>query len=283
MSDENTQAVIDTATRAAAPTPLADGFKDGEVALYSVVVPAGSAQVTIDTEAIVAPYRSGPRRKNGSIALTTPASLTQYVNAHKMPGTEIYADWRRRMATAVLNDHASDDGSDRAGWGDHRAALTLTTTPEWVAWSGNDAKWMTQEDFAEHILATASDVVMPSAADLMEMAETFVATKSVNFKSGSRLRDGQRQLTYVEVIEAQAGPAGDVTIPESILLRLAPFDGAESVEMGARIRYRINDGQLRIGYVLDRPDLVLRSAFADVVAGVEADTGITALWGTPRS
>lgn len=116
-----------------------------------------------------------------------------------------------------------------------------------------------------------------------ELRTPFVATKSVNFKSGSRLRDGQRQLTYVEVIDAQAGPAGNVTIPESILLRLAPFDGAEPVEMGARIRYRINDGALRIGYVLDRPDLVLRAAFADVVAGVEEQTGITALWGTPRS
>lgn len=168
--------------------------------------------------------------------------------------------------------HHADD------WPDH-----LLATPEWTAWTALNGKWLTQEDFAEHILDTASDVVMPSAADLLEMAETFVATKSLNFKSGSRLRNGQRQLTYVEVIDAQAGPAGNVTIPESILLRLAPFDGAEPVEMGARIRYRINDGALRLGYVLDRPDLVLRAAFAEVVAAIEGQTGITALWGTPRS
>lgn len=278
MSDQDTLAVIETAVRATEPAPL-----DDAVALYSVVIPAGSQQVVVDTEKLLAPYKPAPRRKTGKVELTTPASLSQYVLAHKMPGTEIYADWRARRAVAVINDHTSDDGDDIAGWGDHRAALTLMATPEWTAWTALDGKWLSQEDFAEHILATASDVVAPSAADLMEMAETFVATKSVNFKSGSRLRDGQRQLTYVEVIEAQAGPAGNVVIPESILLRLAPFDGADSVEMGARIRYRINDGALRLGYVLDRPDLVLREAFAGVVAGVEESTGITALWGTPRS
>lgn len=274
MSEDNTQAVIDTAMRATKPDPI-----DGGTTLHSVVVPAGAKHVLIDTEKLLEPYSDHPRRKKGTVALTTPVSLAQYVNDHRAEGTEIFADWRARKAVAVLNDHSEAD----AGWGDHRAVLTLMATPEWTAWTALDGKWMSQEDFAEHILATASDVVSPSAADLMEMAETFVATKSVNFKSGSRLRDGQRQLTYVEVIEAQAGPAGNVTIPESILLRLAPFDGAEWVEMGARIRYRINDGALRLGYVLDRPDLVLREAFADVVAGVEEQTGITALWGTPRS
>lgn len=274
MSDQNTQVIVDTALEAAKPIQIGPEYST----LWSVVVPAGASSVVIDTEKLTESTKPTPRRKQGAVALTTPASLTQYLNTHKGDGTEVYADWRSRRATAVLNDHGG-----RAGWGDHRAVLTLMATPEWTAWTALDGKWLSQEDFAEHILATASDVVSPSAADLMEMAETFVATKSVNFKSGSRLRDGQRQLTYVEVIEAQAGPAGNVTIPESILLRLAPFDGAEPVEMGARIRYRINDGALRLGYVLDRPDLVLRSAFAEVVAGVEEQTGITALWGTPRS
>lgn len=281
MSDQDTQVVVDTAVRAAEPDAL-----DNDTALYSLVVPPGSQHVVIDTERLLAPYKPGPRRKTGKVELTTPASLTQYVNAHKVDGSTIYADWRARRAVAVLNDHTDAllaNEESPAGWGDHRAVLTLMATPEWTAWTALDGKWLSQEDFAEHILATAGDVVAPSAADLLEMAETFVATKSVNFKSGSRLRDGQRQLTYVEVIDAQAGPAGNVVIPESILLRLAPFDGAEAVEMGARIRYRINDGALRLGYVLDRPDLVLREAFAGVVAGVEEQTGITALWGTPRS
>ncbi len=273
-----TQAIIDTATRAADPAPLSDGFKAGEVALYSVIVPAGATQTTIDTEAIVAPYRDTPRRKKGQVALTTPASLSQYVNLHKVDGTEVFADWRKRQAVAVINDHGTG-----AGWGDHRATLTLVATPEWTRWAELDSKWLTQEQFAEHILDTTADVVDPPAAELMEMAETFVATKAVSFRSGSRLRDGQRQLTYVEEINAQAGPAGNVSIPERILLRLAPFDGADVVEMSARVRYRINDGALRLGYVLDRPDLVLREAFANVMAGVEAATGITALWGTPRS
>jgi len=275
MSEDNdTQAVIDTAYTAAGPKAI-----DGSKALWSVLVPEGYEHVLVDVENAMRPHMPTPLRKRGSVALTTPASLSQYVNAHKLDGTEVYADWRQRRATAVINDH---DGAS-AGWGDHRATLTLQATPEWTAWAALDGKYLPQTDFAEHIIATTADIVDPDAADLLEMAETFTATQSVQFKSGSRLQNGQRQLIYVETIDAQAGPAGNVTIPESILLKLAPFDGAEPVAMGARVRYRINGGDLRIGYVLDRPDLVLREAFATVMAGVESETGITALWGTPRS
>lgn len=277
MSEQNTQAVIDTAVRATTPTPLADGFTDGEVALYSVVVPAGSHQLTIDTEAVVAKYRDRPRRKTGQVSLSTPASLTQYVNAHKSDGTVLYADWRESRVVGVLNDHDT-----AAGWADHRAVLDLVPTPEWTCWTEHDGAYMSQVEFAEHIIDTTADVVEPPAADLLEMAETFNATKAVQFKSGNRLKDGQRQLTYHETIDANAGTHGNVTIPDSVLLRLAPFDGADPVEMSARIRYRIDGGNLRIGYVLDRPDLVLRAAVAAVVAGVEQQTGLSALWGTPR-
>lgn len=274
MSEDNTQAIIDAATRAADPKAL-----DNDTELYSVVIPAGAIHAVIDTEKLLAPYKDHPRRKRGQVALTTAASLTQYVNLHKVAGSEIFADWRSRVAVAVLNDHAEAD----AGWGDHRATLTLVATPEWARWDDSESLWMSQADFAEHITDTSADVVSPDTADLLEMAETFSASKSVQFKSGHRLKDGQRQLTYVENIDASSGTHGDVTIPDTILLKLAPFDGADAVEIGARVRYRIDGGNLRIGYVLDRPDLVLRGAFDQVVAAVEEQTGITALRGTPRS
>lgn len=273
MTDENTQVVVDTATRAAVPQAL-DSINE----LYSVVVPQGGEHVVVDVQSLVEKYNLQPRRKRGSVALTTPASLTQYVNTHKADGSEMYADWRARRVVAVLNDHHAEPG-----WGDHRATLTLMATPEWERWTAQDNKYASQSEFAEHIIDTTADVVDPPAADLLEMAETFSATKSVQFKSGNRLKDGQRQLHYVETIDASAGTSGNVTIPDAILLRLAPFDGADAVEITARIRYRIDGGNLRIGYVLDRPDLVLRNAFDQVVGGVEEQTGITALRGTPRS
>ncbi len=267
------QVIVDTATRAAEPRQL-----DDSAALYSVVVPDGAEHRVVDVQELVEKYNPHPRRKTGTVNLTTPASLAQYLNDHKTEGTEIYADWRARRAVAVLNDH--DEAS--AGWGDHQAVLRLQATPEWTRWTDLDNKYMSQAEFAEHIIDTTADVVEPPAADLLEMAETFSASKSVQFKSGHRLKDGQRQLTYVETIDASSGTHGNVTIPDAILLRLAPFDGADPVNISARIRYRIDGGNLRIGYVLDRPDLVLREAFATVVAGIEELTAVTALWGTAR-
>lgn len=267
------QVIIDTAVASATPATIVPE------SLLTVVAPRDSMLHYIDVEAHLAQYRDTPARKKGAVVLTNPDSLSQYVNEHKSEATEVFADWRTRRAVAVLNDHSTGE----AGWGDHRAVLTLVATPEWERWANLDRKWLTQEDFAEHILDTTADVVSPDAADLLEMAETFTARQSVDFKSGSRLRDGQRQLTYVENILAGAGESGNVTIPEKILLELAPFDGASLTPVAARIRYRINAGELKIGYVLDRPDLVLRSAFAEVIGAVEVATEISALWGTART
>src|SRR6476661_1270703 len=139
MSDQDTQVVVDTAVRAAEPDAL-----DPASPLYSLVVPPGSQHVIVDVQKWLEPYQDGHRRKRGQVALTTPASLIQYVKAHEEDGTEIYADWRQRKAVAVMNDHGSE-----AGWGDHRATLTLVAAPEWSRWTELDGKWMAQGDFAE--------------------------------------------------------------------------------------------------------------------------------------
>ena len=51
--------------------------------------------------------------------------------------------------------------------------------------------------------------------------------------------------------------------------------------MTARLRYRITDGQLGLGYILDRPEVVQRSAFNDVRKAIDAATVIPSLLGQP--
>lgn len=49
--------------------------------------------------------------------------------------------------------------------------------------------------------------------------------------------------------------------------------------MNARLRYRIDEGQLLLGYALDRPDEVARSAFLDVRTAIGDATGYDVLAG----
>ena len=89
------------------------------------------------------------------------------------------------------------------------------------------------------------------------------------------------KIRYEENIEGRAGKSGDMEIPTRITLALAPFEGGEPYKVTARLRYRLNNGTLTLGVVLDQLDDVLRGAFGDIVEKVEQATNLNVLHGTP--
>ncbi len=148
-------------------------------------------------------------------------------------------------------------------WGDHRVSLTLEVTPEWARWMAGDRKALSQEQFAEFIEDNLTDIIEPNAADLLDVAQMLQGKKTVTFKSGKRLGNGQSALEYTEEIATTGGRTNDtLTVPEKFKLGLVPFVGGDGVEITGRLRYRISDGgKLSFIYVLDRPHLVIRNAF----------------------
>lgn len=272
MSDDM-QAVIDTAQDAAIP-------KDMDAGALAVVTVRDEAHLeTVDLEA----FLPAPRRKRGRVQLHTGESLARYVNGHAEAGrTALYGDVDSLSVVAVLNGH-DDSDSTAAGWGDHRATLTLRLTPEWKAWADKDGDGFSQTEFAEFLEDHLADIATPPGADLLELAKTFEAKQGVSFKGAIRLDSGQRQLTYQETIEARAGTEGTIVVPETFTLGLAPFEGSDAYKLDARFRYRLNSGSLKLSFVLNRPDLVLRAAFDDVLSKLQDDTEVAPLRGLPPS
>lgn len=270
-TDNEMQAVIDVAQEAADPFELETGRA------YSVVVPDSSSHLTFDTDDRL----QAPRRKRGHPSFFTAGSLSTYVNDHKLDGTAVYADVDRRTIVAVLNGHTATALDGEPGWGDHRATLHLRHTPEWQRWIARDGKIEGQTRFAEHIEDCLADIVEPEGAVMLELAQHFQAAAKVNFRSAKQLSDGQRQLVYEETIEAKAGQRGEITIPQFFVVGVAPFEGSAGYKIRARLRYRLAEGALAIGYVLDRPDKVVRAAFDDVLAEVEQTTELKSFAGTP--
>lgn len=263
MSDA--QEIVDVATRATEPQPL------DPTVIYSVVLPDGGHKV-IDLDS----FLDAPRRKKGAVSIDTGDSLAQYVKAHAAAGTALFADMDGGAVTAVLNGH-----SDQPGWGDHRATLRFRQTPAWDRWKSKDRQLLSQVAFAEHIEEGLGEVVEPPGAEMLELAQSFQAATKVNFKSSRMLDTGQRQLMYEETIDAKAGQKGEITIPKEFTLALAPYEGCAPYKVIARLRFRMKEGDLSLGYVLDRPNEVLRSAFDDEVVKVETATGLTAYRGRP--
>ena len=227
-------------------------------------------------------FEDAPFRKTGTVELGGVDSFGLYVNRHQVAdATTLWADVDAGTVTAVIDDHVA--GAELAGWGQHRAILALAETPDWEHWLALDGKMVAQGVFAEHIEFGAGSVKEPSAADMLEIAQTFHAKSGVDFQSGIRLSSGETQLQYVETVAARVGQKGSVEVPASFTLALQPFHSSDAYEVLARFRYRINGGNLQLGYRLVRPDLARRQAFDDLCAGITTATNLPVLSGRPRS
>lgn len=269
MQTDNVQAVIDTALRSATPAPLELGK------FYTVVMPGGGVQ-KID---LTGEEHTGfVTRKRGTATLQDVPSFLHYWGKHSDTDSEIYADQARLTVTAVLDAHTADT----ARWGQHRAVLALRPTAAWTAWTNISAKSLSQTDMAEFLEDHLPEIVTPSGAEMLELVQTFQATIKAEFKSSSILASGARQISYAETINATAGKKGELTIPGSIALGIAPFEGSDPYEITARFRTRIADDRLFLAIKLDRPEDVIRAAFADTTQLIAETTGEgSVLTGTP--
>lgn len=274
MTDLDLQPIIDVAQQAAEPAELELGH------VYSIMV--GGSHKLLDLTGDQ--YRDTPRRKTGTTVVRDGDSFEAYWNRHADEDSEVYADRTKLALTVVLDaHHANIDGA--AGgprWGQHRLVLQLRHSDAFEAWMKWSGQLRAQDAFAEFLEDHRSAIVDPSAADMLELAQSFQASMKAEFRSGTVLKSGERQLAYVEEMAAAAGKRGELTIPDHFTLALAVFDGAsQAEEVTARLRYRIEDGRLRIGYVLDQIGDVIAAAFEAVVLDIAERIAVPILRGTP--
>ncbi|MEV6105737.1 DUF2303 family protein [Streptomyces sp. NPDC051940] len=259
--------IHDAVLRSAPPAELEPGR------FYAFHTPEGVHTVDLTGD----DYKTAPSRKQGATTVTDAASWLAYWTKHHDDASDVYADAQRLTVTAVLDAHTSD----AARWSGHWLRLQLRKTEAWEQWLQRDGQLLSQEMFAEHIEDHLPELLEPDPATMLEIAQSMQATTKAEFKSGTRLQSGERQLTYVEDTRASAGRKGELTIPATFTVGVVPFEGSSGYKLGARLRYRIQDTTLRIGYKLDQPGDVLKSAFADVVKAIAEGIDVPVMNGTP--
>lgn len=256
-STADAQVIADFAIESASP----DELDPNEI--YTQTVPAGARRETIDLEQ----FLDAPRRAKGTVRLQTVDDLVRYVTRHDEPtSTTLWLDIDSHLVVAVLNDHLAGSPA----WGDHRATLQLKPTDEWTHWISKDGQLLAQAAFAEHIDDGLREIVTPDPADMLEIAQSIQGATKVEFQSAARLQNGQIGVKWVEEQTAKAGQRGELEIPERFELAIAPFLGEEPYRVGARLRYRLNGGQLALGYKLDRPADVVRDAVDQIAQRLHA-------------
>jgi len=245
--------------------------------LIVAVVPDGYRLGTATPSTDVASLRSTPRRVKGDVTVTDTASWLAYYGKHKTAGSEVFGDVATSTVTAVLN---APESPTAPAWGDHRLTLHLTHSQAWQAWTQKNGDFLTQESFAEHIEDRTPDLVEPTAAEMLEVAQTVRATTNVKFESASRLHDGQRRFQYHETTEGRAGTRGELAVPTALSLQLQVWRGVPIVvPVTARFRFRIAADGIRLAFVLDRLEDVLDAAWTNLLGDLTKDIDTPVLAG----
>lgn len=260
----------------------------------TVLAPPGWSVTTHDHEKL-APT---PRRSHGVVTVRDAEGFMLAVQQRQTGPVSVYADeatagviYDERSVTprrsvpslvAVLND----DQGGTPGWRDHIVCLELERTPEWLHWLSRDGRLSPQHDFARHVEDGLREIVAPSPADMLDMAQSFQAITNAKFRGGQRLKTGERQFTYDEEVTAKAGAESQITIPDEFTLEVAPFYGAEPARVRAAFRFQLRQAELTLGYKLDRPHEVERAAFRAIMSAVSEQMGVAIIAGvapTPRT
>lgn len=251
--------IIGDAASALLLEDVADGIK-------TVVTPPGSTRTFVDLQALAAT----PARHTGVVSVHTGESFVNTVDRLADPATSVlYVDEPGQCLAAILDD----DTVALPGWRDHRVRFSPRHTPEWTFWTTHQGLGE-QQQFAETIEDGLDEIVTPAAAEMLEMAQSFQASVQSKFSQQGRLHNGAVQFTYSEDINAKAGANGTVEIPAEFTIRLAVYHGSATVEVKARLRYRLRGGELAIGYQLAHPERAVEEAFnaavTDALAGLAA-------------
>ncbi|MFJ8146002.1 DUF2303 family protein [Streptomyces sp. NPDC096048] len=265
---DSVQPIAALAQQALAPKDVEPGR------IYLVATADGE----IETVDLTGPEFTGRlERKTGTTTVRDAASFLTYYAKHHDDSTEVYSDVEKLTVTAVLDAHQADG----ARFGGHRLHLALRKTKAWEEWTSLDGKLLTQDQFANFLEDHLAYLVDPDAATMLEIAQSIKASTKAEFQSSSRLQSGERKFSFVEDTKASAGAKGDIAIPETFKIAVPPFEGADAYSMTARFKYRIDRGQLALGFKLEQPEERAKAAFADVLAAIAEGVDTPILNGTP--
>jgi uncharacterized protein YfdQ (DUF2303 family) len=267
-TDTSVHAVTALAQQALAPKDVVPGN------IYLVATADGNVQ-TVDLTS--SRYTGAVARKTGTTTVRDAGSFLTYYAKHHDDASEVYSDVETLSVTAVLNAHSANEPD----FGDHRLVLGLRRTKAWTDWLALDGKLVDQDRFANFLEDQLPYLETPDAATMLEIAQSIKATTKAEFQSSSRLQSGERKFAFVEDTKTSAGAKGDLQIPETFVIAIPPFEGADAYRMTARFKYRLEQTRLTLGFKLEQPEERARAAFADILAAISEGVATPILNGSP--
>lgn len=288
--------------------------------MVELTVPDGlrvPVAISKDGVEVIAPerfeaWRDAPRHRKGVATMTDLTSFIGHVNRYKDEHSVIFAKDDQTMPglTAVLDYH--EDGAEGAPrFGHHRTQFNFPVTPEWQAWTGNNAQAMDHTTFAKFIEDRFIEIIPPavvassfsgdddpvkrfvdglggvakmgSAADLMRIASGLSVHESSVLAEATRLQSGEGRLVFQIDHETRDSGGEVITVPPAFGIAVPVFKGEPPYCVIARLRYRKSGGKLALWYELFRADLTFDHAVNEAIEKVQNETGLTVWKGQPEA
>lgn len=202
-----------------------------------------------------------------------------YITEFRTDGSKLFVKWTDSglKAVAVLDYHEVDDPS----WCSWSATLHRVMSKEWCIWRAASGKWLAQVEMAEFLQDNAPDVVVPDAAEILEICSTFKSVTSVEFGSGYNIQNGAVQINYTETVGSTAGSKGSLHIPEGFTIGIPVLDRGAVNRILCRFRYKVQEKKLLLRFDIPQVHKILDAVMNGAVSELEALTKLQAFLGQP--
>lgn len=224
-------------------------------------------------------FKDRPARPRGIVKIKDVESFLAYWSRFVVEASVLFASGPEVKAPyfcAIFDYHV--DGRE-AGWCEHQARFDCEFSSEWKTWMAKNGQHQDQTSFARFIEDNFIDIVRPedephapAAADILEIATQLEVHKTIRLTQGTRLNNGQHQLSYVEEIQGTTR-SGTLTIPDRFFIAVAPFYHSTVEKIAVRLRYRDTEKGVFFCYELERPQDVVRKAYDQLTIKIHRETG----------
>lgn len=241
-------------------------------------------------------WRDRPRRRRGTISVTTLESFIALVNRQSIPPkagvgplhpeserqSVIFVDDSAKPSlTAVLNFHAPGDGEPE--FCDDRIKYEFPLSQEWKDWTQANGAKLDQGQFAEWLenhlfdigdigcagaITTAfckeGGVQLAGRQTILGLSKGLAIRVEHRVARTINLQSGEGRIEFNEEHQAEGG--GPLTVPAAFHLFIPVFQGGPRYSIPVRLRYRTGGGRISWFFEIHRADLFLKDAVDEAIA-----------------
>lgn len=155
----------------------------------------------------------------------------------------------------------------------HVVTLQCPFDLDYAKWRARFGKFCGQKEMLEFIEDMIHTIAAPPAADLLEAMGDIEIDRVVKFKSYRNDKTGNISIGYEEK-DGDRTRSGEFSLPDHIDIVVPIFQGGPSVMLTAKLRLRMKDGDLGIGFSVPGIEVKERDAFRSIGEGVRSSTAV---------